>query len=167
MRINRFRVIGAGLFACLAGAPVQAAEPMPALVSAYADQLARQCGPLAPGTSAAGMIEHVDLDGDKIDDWVVDAARYPCPARPVGQFGAQITIFRGFPNGIASPVFQRAAFGSRLLRPADGPPTFWVTLGGSDCGAATAAERCERKVVWDPRGGRFEAVDPAVKAKRP
>jgi len=141
----------------LVGPTAAAAQDMPALVAAYARQLAQQCGPLPPGASAPNLVDRVDLNGDKLDDWIVDAGRYPCPSRPAvaAAAGAQVTVFKGIEGGIAVPAFQRAAFGSRLQRTAEGVPVLWVTLGGSDCGGEPQA-RCERRVVW--RAERFDVV---------
>lgn len=148
----------AGLSLC---APSLAtAQEMPALVSAYTRQLAERCGPLPPGASAPPVTERVDLNGDKLDDWVVDAGRYPCSGRPAlaAAAGSQVTIFKGVSGGIAVPAFQRVGFGSRLQRGPDGKPMLWVTLAGGDCGSERAEDRCERRVVWRVAEGRFDAV---------
>jgi hypothetical protein len=111
-----------------------AAQEMPPLVAAYARQLAEQCGPLPPGATTPNLVDRVDLNSDKLDDWVIDASRYPCPGRPALAVaaGAQVTVFRGLENGMAIPAFQRTAFGSRLQRSSDGSLALWVNLGGSD-----------------------------------
>jgi hypothetical protein len=145
-------------------ASAAASDPTPALVKAYVDQLVQQCGALPPGAAAPQLVERVDLDGDKLDDYVVDAGRYPCPGRPAiaAAAGVQVTVFQGLAGGVASPVLQRATFGSHMVRdPATGRPTLWLTLGGSDCGGASNDERCERRVVWQAEGRRFELMTPA------
>ncbi|WP_397405181.1 hypothetical protein [Phenylobacterium sp.] len=142
-----------------------AAQEMPPLVSAYARQLAEQCGPLPPGASTPNLVDRLDLNADKLDDWVIDASRYPCPGRPALAVaaGAQVTVFRGIENGMAIPAFQRTAFGSRLQRAPDGSLALWVSLGGSDCGDAKPDARCERRVIWRAAEGRFDAVAAEVK----
>lgn len=137
-----------------------AAQEMPALVAAYARQLAQQCGPLPPGATAPALADRVDLNGDKLDDWIVDAGRYPCPGRPAvaAAAGVLVTVFKGIQGGIAVPALQRATFGSRLQRLPDGGPALWLTLAGSDCGATSSEERCERRVVWRTAEQRFDLV---------
>lgn len=141
------------------------AQNLPPLVAAYTQQLAQQCGPLAPGAAAPTLAERVDLNGDKIDDWVVDAGRYPCAGRPelAKAAGAQVTVFKGVNSGLAVPALQRATFGSRLQKRADGTPVLWLTLGGSDCGSDSPSERCDRQVVWLGAAQRFDVAAP-VKA---
>lgn len=138
------------------------AQDTPALVAAYARQLAEQCGPLPPGAPTPNLVDRIDLNGDKHDDWVVDAGRYPCPGRPAlaAAAGAQLTIFRGVDSAIVVPAFQRAAFGSRITKAPDGSPALWVTLGGGDCGATDRLARCERRVMWNKAGERFEVLEP-------
>lgn len=137
----------------------QAQTPeMPALVAAYMRQLAEQCGPLPPGAPTPDIVDRVDLNGDKLDDWVVDAGRYPCAERPAlsAAAGSQVTVFKGVLGGVAVPAYQASAFGSRLQRTPEGERVLWVTLGGTDCGESGPEARCERRILW--RGERFEAV---------
>jgi len=157
MRKRTMALVAAAGLAAPVGA---AAQEMPALVAAYARQLAQQCGPLPPGVPAPALADRVDLNGDKLDDWIVDAGRYPCPGRPAvaAAAGAQVTVFKGVQGGIAVPALQRATFGSRLQRLPDGAPALWLTLAGSDCGATSPDERCERRVVWRTVEQRFDLV---------
>ncbi|WP_397422801.1 hypothetical protein [Phenylobacterium sp.] len=150
--------------AALIAAPV-AAQEMPPLVSAYARQLAEQCGPLPPGATTLNLVDRVDLNGDKLDDWVIDASRYPCPGRPAlaVSAGALVTVFKGIDSGMAIPAFQRTGFGSRLQRAPDGSSSLWISLGGSDCGDTKPETRCERRVIWRTAEGRFDAVAAEVK----
>ena len=118
--------------------------------------MAQQCGPLPAGAADPGLIDRVDLNGDGLTDYVVDAGRYPCPGRPAisAAAGAQVTMFKGLKDGFAVPAFQAVALGSSLHRPSVGPPQLWITLSGGDCGTA----HCERQVAWDVREGRFAAA---------
>lgn len=157
----------AGVVGAILIASPLAAQEMPPLVSAYAKQLAQQCGALPPGASTPNLVDRLDLNGDKLDDWVVDAGRYPCPGRPAlaAAAGAQVTVFKGIENGMAVPAFQRAAFGSRLQRAPDGTQALWVSLSGSDCGDTKPEARCERRVIWRTAEARFDVV--AAEAKAP
>lgn len=151
--------LGVGAAGLSAAAPALA-QSAPPLVAAYARQLAEQCGPLPPGATANGLIERVDLTADGVDDWVVDASRYPCPNRPAisAAAGSQVTVFRGIKDDVVAPVFQAAAFGARVRREAGKPPKLWVTLGRGGCGDDTT-ERCDRVVAWD--GSRLGVTQPA------
>jgi len=139
-----------------AAPPPERPSPAPDLVSAYTSGLAAQCGVSNEG-AASPPVDRVDLTGDGLPEVVVDANRFPCPKRPeVFREHAQVvTLFRGEPDGRAFPVFQRAAYGTRIQR-ADGRVTLWITLSGADCGQQDAKSRCERQVIWSPRAARFE-----------
>lgn len=148
----------------MAGA-TEAAET-PQLVAAYSQQLVRQCGGELTPALAEQVIQQVDLNGDKIMDWVVDAGRYPCANRPAAfkDNGRQVTVFLGRQDGRALPAFQGVAFGSRI----EGKPStgyaLWLTLGGRDCGEDDPKARCERRLVWRTAEHRFDLIDPAAKA---
>ena len=96
-------------------ASAAAAEPPP-MVAAYSQQLVRQCGGDMTPALAAQVVQQIDLNGDKIDDWIIDAGRYPCPNHAVAfkDAGSQVTVFLGRADGRALPAFQRIAYGSRI-----------------------------------------------------
>lgn len=149
--------------ACFAGRGV-AAEP-PALVAAYTQQLVRQCGGALTPALAAQLVQQVDLNGDKVDDWVIDAGRYLCATRPAvfTDEGYQVTIFMGRADGRALPAFQRVAFGSRIEGKPETGYSLWLTLGGRDCGEDSPKAHCDRRVVWRMPAGRFDLADLAKK----
>jgi hypothetical protein len=155
---------GLGLATFLYGQVAAAQEPP--LVAAFTRQLAEQCRPLPAGVAAPVIADRIDLDGDGRIDWVVDAARYPCPGRPALVQGGLVTVFRAMENGHAVPIFQRVGFGSRLQRNAAGEREVWVTLGGADCDAAEASARCERRLVWRQGEQRLDLA-PATRPRAP
>jgi hypothetical protein len=140
------------------GSSTSAAD-LPPLVAAYAAQIVRQCGPAPAGTEDS-LVQRIDLDRDGIDDWVIDAGRRLCPGRPALAVaaGAPVTVFRGLKSGQAVPVFQRAAFGTRLVSSPSGERALWITLGGRDCGESSETVRCEREVTWQSSTQRLETA---------
>lgn len=143
------------------GVAAPARAETPTLVAAYTEGLVRQCGGALTPALATQLVQQIDLNGDKLADWVIDASRYPCPTRPAvfADRGFQVTIFLGRADGRALPAFQRVAFGSRIEgKPATGY-ALWLTLGGSDCGEVDAKVRCDRRVIWQGAGQRFEIGD--------
>ena len=151
-------------------ASVSQAADNPTFVAAYVQQLVRQCSVDGKAGPAANLIERVDLNGDKLDDWVVDASRQPCPTRAAvfADAPSQVTIFRGSSDGSATPAFQRSAYGARLEGKPGAAYSLWMTLGANDCGEQNEKARCDRKVVWLATEGRFELAplsEKAVKTK--
>jgi hypothetical protein len=138
------------------------AEP-PNLVAAYTQQLVRQCGGTFTAALATQVVRQIDLNGDKLDDWVVDASRYPCPTRPAvfASQGFQVTIFAGRLDGRALPAFQRTAYGSRIEGKPETGYALWLTLGGSDCsGGAQEIASGERLARRDlPFAGQAHVVE--------
>lgn len=160
--------LGVLALAVAAGVAGQARAEEPALVAAYTRQLAERCGPLPAGAAAPNLVDRLDLNGDGKDEWVVDAARYPCPGRSAvaTAAGAQVTVFKGVDGAVAVPAFQQAAFGARLQRTPEGAMALFITLGGRDCGADEAQSRCERRVLWRAGEGRFDLA-PVTPIKTP
>jgi hypothetical protein len=141
------------------------AEP-PTLVAAYTQQLVRQCGGELTPALASQLVQQIDLNGDKLDDWVVDASRYPCPNRPAvfKDEGYQVTVFLSRTDGRALPALQRVAFGSRIEGKPETGYSLWLTLGGSDCGEESPKARCDRRVIWRENEHRLDLVDMTPKA---
>lgn len=150
-------LIAALAAAALSSSLARAAEAPP-LVAAYVSQLAQQCGGKLSPSAALGLADRIDLNGDKLEDWIVDAGRVPCPtrSRDLASAGSQVTVFLARPDGQALPAFQRSAYGSNLERRPDGRYVLSMTLGASDCGFADAAMRCSRELVWLAGEQRFD-----------
>lgn len=162
--------LGAALAATLAlPAGAARAADTPPLVQAYVSQLAQQCaGGLSPA-AALGLANRIDLNGDKLEDWVVDGSRYSCPtrAKDFARSGALVTVFLGRADGRALPAFQRAAHGANLERRPDGRYVLSVTVAGGDCGVADTAIRCSRQLVWLPNQGQFTLAEPSLAGGAP
>lgn len=138
------------------------AAALPPLVSAYVDQVVRQCG--GQGASAS-LVDRLDLNGDRIDDYVVDGARQPCPGRPApyAEMGSLVTVFLGRSDGLAYPGLQRNAQGAYLERKPQGGYALWLNLAGEDCG--TGEQRCARQVVWRGEESRLDLAPFTPKPK--
>lgn len=145
---------------------VMAQAPVPLdLVKAYTDQLARQCQ--APGDTQpprAVPVERVDLNGDKLQDWIVDANRYPCPTR-AGAFAndpQNVTVFLASKEGAVRVGLQKRAFGSQV-RTVNGVPSLILSLAGFDCGEnSEPTARCDLRYAASADSNRLEVMRPAA-----
>lgn len=144
----------------LCAAPAAQAADTPPLVAAYVEQLLKQCG--ASPAQSVGLIQRLDLNGDKLQDWIVDNSRAPCPTRPkaFADYGQRVTIFLTQADGNALPGFQRDAFGTSIERDPTGRYQLWVTLAGADCGESDQAKRCSRQIVWRAAEKRLDVTPP-------
>jgi len=159
--------VGIGLAAAMLGSRAFA-EP-PALVNAFAQSLVRQCGGTLTPALASQVVQQIDLNGDKTPDWVVDASRYPCPSRPAAfaDQGSVVMLFAGRPDGQALPALQKMAFATRVEGRPETGYALWITLGGLDCGDENPKARCDRRVIWQAAGHRFDLAELSPKPKSP
>jgi hypothetical protein len=145
------------------------ASGIPSLVDAYATQLGASCHRPEKGAAlVAAVAQRADLNGDHVDEWIIDAGR-ACPHTdgPAVKYGSQVTVFSAAEKGEAVPSFQQAAFSSHIEHAA-GKVRLILTVGGAMCGEGPESQRCDRPVVWNALTKRFELAPVAPKpAKRP
>lgn len=163
MRAAHWAVLLAASLAANGSVAQTSAEPP--LVTAYLKQLAQACGD--GGTSGRSEPDRVDLNGDGVDDWVVDASRRPCakPAATLSRQGDLLTVFVTLKDGRTVPAFQATTHGSRLER-VSGLTSLWVTVSGPACGGPDETTRCDRRLAWRPEAFRFVLEAAAPKAAR-
>ena len=157
-------LIRCGLAIAVLATPLaaRAAGPPPA-VAAYAQQLVDRCHQLG-GQAASAPPRRADLNGDGLDDWLIQEGPGDCVGSAAGPGGGQVTIFVGQADGGALPSFQQGIHGLRIER-ARGKPTLWLAVSGRLCGASGAQQpaiRCDRLLVWKPDVGAF-AFDATVR----
>lgn len=151
--------------ASLAPALGAAAGAAPPGVQNFAQQITQRCA--ASGGKAsigARFLQKVDLNGDKLADWVMDESEFVCAGGPAVDrtLPSQVMIFAGDAKGDAQPVFQQAAFGVRLER-----GVLWMAVNGSQCSRdAEQTQFCDRPIVWNKTAGRPELA-PAAQTRTP
>ena len=154
----KLRLVLASAFSVGAAASAQAAPAAhsPIILNAYVTQVGNLCHRSEKGDALlAAVAQRVDLNGDSVDDWVIDVGKACPPTGPAGEYGSQVTVFKGTPEGDAFPAFQQAAFASRLER-VGGKTRLVLTLSGASCGATSPTARCDRAVAWSAQANRFD-----------
>lgn len=153
----RARMLGlVGAVAASVAATSAGAQPMPLLVDAFVKDLANRCGG-KPVIAPSSLIDRIDLNGDGVAEWLVDASRVVCtPPRPQGPFGVPFTVFLGRADGGATPAFQRSIYAVAMRREGDGSRSIWLTLGGPDCEEPDIEKRCERRLIWSREAERLD-----------
>jgi len=117
-------------------------------------------------------IKRADLNGDGIDDYVIEDGYVPCEAGASfrhGNGGTGVIIFAGTSNG-AIKAFDKTVFGISI-EGASSKPVAWVAVGGHYCGQKTfvsraAAIRCDRPLIWNASSKQFNFA-PLKKARFP
>lgn len=106
----------------------------------------------------AKMFKKVDVNGDKIPDWLVSYENAPNPSFFCGSGGCQYELWVGEQGGTWRKVYARGGSEPRIT----GPKTarrFEVNFHGSVCGSYGASE-CLRAYRWDSTLNRLvEAPD--------
>lgn len=143
------------------------AREAPPLVATYVRQLALQCGKAGDRANELSPLIPIDLDGDDVDEWIIDASRYSCHNNDESsrRLGSQVTIFRVLESGMTVPVFQRMAFGLHIRREPGSAPTLILKLAGRECGETSSVQRCDRHVTWDPKTSTFQIVSSHIESQ--
>ncbi len=152
------------------------AVPVPAAVRASVAELAQIC------TSSGGrlarspnLVQYVDLNGDGLTDYVVDAGSFNCDgaagAMTNGQSGANLTVFVGAAANTATKAYSGSVYANEIDKKA-APPRLYVGVSGPDCGQRNAAKLpfsqlafCLRPLNWNAARKMF--VLAPISEKRP
>lgn len=144
--------------ACSQPPPADLPHPVSAALTAQLD-LCREVGGAANAGSALGR---ADLNTDGMDDFVLFTGWIRCENAwsVYGDRLKGVQIFVADSRGNALEAFTGSAYDVRIETTADGT-RLWLTLSDLDCGrsrTASFAEAvfCERPLVWDAVGGRFD-----------
>lgn len=155
------------LFACLAVAaltaacsPAVAAGPPQAVrkpVEAwYGERMKDMVDPEQPDAFKiavpADMYSRIDVNGDGIDDWLVNYEQAQNPSFFCGTGGCQRQVYVSRAGGWVL-VLSRT-IGTFKLGKAGGERILDIDFHGSVCGGA-GADECQRRYAWDEAAGRF------------
>lgn len=107
-------------------------------------------------------IKHADLNGDGIEDYIIEDIYIPCEAGASlrhGNGGTGVIIFAGTPEG-ATKVFDKTVFGVSIEKQKS-KSVAWIAVGGHYCGQKTFASRaaaisCDRPLVWNESSKKFD-----------
>lgn len=148
-----------------------AAAPLPEAVAHELETLAYVCR-LSSGRPYGfrHAVEQADLNGDGIDDYVVDDGELQCYGGS-GIFGSRqgggVSVFVGRAGGGAEKSFFHGAFGSRIDYTGR-HATAYLGVAGALCGQRRedeeryGYEKCSRPLKWNAQARRFE-IDTTVK----
>ena len=125
---------------------VAAAQPVPRIVEKTLNEMAKECG--ADPAASGKALTSIDLNGDGIPDWVLDAGELTCemPSFWCGTGGCTLNIFVS--NGEDHVlVWEENAHAWKAVKIA-GKPGIHFDLHGSACGRVGAAP-CSQRYVFD------------------
>lgn len=159
------RPVAIAVIALLSPSLGAAAGSSPAGVQHFSQQLTERCAAQGGKASTGGrFLQKADLNGDKINDWIMDESEFVCAGGPAVDrtLPSQVMIFVGDAKGDAQPVFQQTAFGVRMER-----GVLWMAVNGPQCGRdVDRTQFCDRPIVWNKTAGRPEFA-PTAQARTP
>jgi hypothetical protein len=151
--------------AVLAGEPTAKpgrTAPLPAVVAAAVESVAKQCSEVGGTPRTADAVTRVDLNGDGREDFVLDLAAVSCDgaASIYGDRAKSVTVYAGDGHGGAVAAFEDSVFGAKL-EGTGGAAKLWLTVSGEQCGKKPARDFaseafCERPLVWNATARKFE-----------
>jgi len=129
-----------------------------------------------PGRSP-GLVKVVDLNGDGLSDYVIDAGSFNCggaaSAMVNGQSGADLSIYVGGANNTATKAWSASVYGNRIDQTGS-RPRLYVDVAAQFCGQRNAAnlpfaawQFCSRPLNWVAAKRIFEFAPLAEKRPIP
>jgi hypothetical protein len=159
------------------GAPVRTAA-LPTAVRQSIAEMNAICRDASgtPGRSPE-LIKIADLNGDGMNDYVVDMGSFNCEGAASvmvnGQSGANVTVFVGGPNNTAAKAWTDSVYGNRIDR-TGARPRLYVDVAAISCGQRNAAnlafaawQFCSRPLNWNATKKAFEFAPMAEKRPLP
>ncbi|MBL0320403.1 MAG: hypothetical protein IPP74_14105 [Alphaproteobacteria bacterium] len=106
-------------------------------------------------------VKRVDLNGDGVDDFILEDAYIPCEAGASyrhGNGGTGVIIFANTPRGVIK-AFDKTVFGITIEK-LESKATVWIKVGGHYCGQEIFVDRasaisCDIPLVWNASTKQF------------
>jgi hypothetical protein len=139
-----------------------AVPPLPAAVAAAVKEFADICRDVEGKPDTREAVKRADLNGDGIEDYVVDVAGIVCTGAwsIFGDREKSVSVYVGDGKGAAVRAFSDTAYGASLE--VRGKSTqLWLTVSGVECGRKPARDFasesfCDRSLVWNAAARRFD-----------
>lgn len=165
--MSYFRSIGAALLLLLTSQPAAAAPqpPLPAPIAKQFADMADQCKDATGQRGRIGQaITRADLNGDGIEDYVVEDADYDCPGA-VSLFagtaatGNPLSLYIADKSGGVRKVWS-GGVGEWSVKPRAGKPTLFVQVicGNNANKPVSDWKWCDERLLPNPGPGKWVAV---------
>lgn len=160
-----FRSFGAASLLLLASQPAGAAPPLPAPIARLFADMAAQCKDATGQAGTIGQaITRADLNGDGLEDYVVEDSNYDCPGA-VSLFagtaatGNPLSLYIADKSGGARKVWS-GGVGEWSVKPRAGKPTLFVQVicGNNANKPVSDWSWCDKRLLPNPGPGQWVAV---------
>lgn len=163
----RWRCVTRVVSCCVAGVLLvplvrAAAPPLPAAVAAAVKEFADICRDVEGKPDTREAVKRADLNGDGIEDYVVDVAGIVCTGAwsIFGDREKSVSVYVGDGKGAAVSAFSDTAYGASL-EVRGKSAQLWLTVSGMECGRKPARDFasesfCDRSLVWNAAARRFD-----------
>ena len=133
------------------GAPAKSMSAVPPEVKSSIKEKREACEP-AHEEIEPGFITRQDVNGDHVDDYILDYGKFICGVDQsffCGTEGCLTEVFVSLPDGTFKQVLSENVREIRFAR-INGLPAMILDLHGSYCGKVGAA-RCDKTLYWNGR----------------
>jgi hypothetical protein len=162
MRTLRVRVVGVIAIPLLAACGESSGADLPPTVVDAVALLAEICTASEGKPRSDQAVRIVDLNGDRVDDFVVYAGWMVCEDAwsVYGDREKAIMVYAGDGRGAAPEAFMGSVYDAALESAPSGE-SLWLSVAAEGCGrppAETFAEEtfCDRAIVWNAATRRFD-----------
>jgi hypothetical protein len=142
-------IVAATLFACVIFiTPSKAAKPLPPEVQSEINMAIKDCDEKVKFEK--GFLTRRDVNGDGIEDFVLDYGHFICGQRSTdycGSAGCLTQVFASLPDGKFIKSLDENVRGIKFTA-VHGRPAMLLDLHGSYCGKAGAAP-CNETLYWN------------------
>jgi hypothetical protein len=144
------------LISAVASTQAKAAQPLPPAVQLSIDEAMKDCDKKVK--FAKGFLTRRDINGDGIDDFILDYGHFACGENVslyCGTAGCSTEVFASLSDGNFVKVLGENVRGIEF-RTVRGRPAMLLELHGSACGKAGAAP-CSAALYWN--GAKFSPAN--------
>jgi hypothetical protein len=141
-------IVAAILAVSTATGALAGTKALPPEVQAVIDDELKSCAEKV--TFKKGFLTRRDINGDGIDDFILDYGRFACGGNSIaycGSAGCLMTVFASLPNGKFAKVLDENVR-SVDFKNVGGRPAMVLELHGSSCGKI-GSQACGATLYWN------------------
>jgi len=157
-----YSALAGGILLVATSAVAVSPSANPAAAAKAPAAVAAQCSEVGGTPRTADAVKAVDLNGDGMDDYVLDVGSVSCDgaASIYGDREKGVTVYVGDAKGGVVAAFSDSVFGAKI-EGSGAAAKLWLTVSGAQCGKQPAADFaseafCDRSLAWNATTNKFD-----------